>query len=311
MVSAVGSIAAVARAEAAGAVDVSWSAPPDRGCPSEAEVRASVERVVGNTATREGPKVRASAHVEQVGEERFRVKLETRTGDVAGTRVLEERSCRALSDAVVVILGWMVSPDAGSGEAQKPASETEPEPPPVAAEPRRAPWRPTFGMLALVDGGSLPSAALGVTARLGLARDWFRFGAYATWFPEREYATALIDQTTVQTTAGASLSLFAAGVEACLVFAPTPLFACAAAELEHVWGRGFGVDEPSSGSATWPAFTPDAGVTLLLVGRLSLQIRGGPVVPLVRPTFGLDGVGEVYQPAVVGLRAGAGFFAVF
>ena len=304
---AVGTVAS--RAEAASAVDVTWIAPPGEGCPSEASVRDAVERVVGKAGTGDGRTVRAFARVEKLGEERFRVRLQTRTGDVDGGRVLEERSCRALSEAVVVILWWMVAPDAARGE-KPPDPEPEPEPerePPLPAEPRRDVLRPNFGVLAAVDHGTMPSTALGVTARLALAWNWFQLGAYATLLPKVGYETALVDDVTV----GAELSLLGVGLEGCLLFMPTPLFACAAAELDHSWGRGLGVDEPASGSATWPAIVAAGGIALPVVGSWSFEVRGGPLVPFRREQFGLDGVGVVNQPSSVGLRAGAGLSVVF
>jgi hypothetical protein len=294
-----------ARAESAGAVSLTWSAPQEGNCPSQAEVQSAIERVVGSAPSRQGPPVSAVAQVEQLGAERYRVKLRTRASNVDGTRVLEERSCRALSEAVVVILGWMVAPDAGA----EPAAIATPEraSPPAAPKAPPSAWRPAFGLLASVDHGTLPSTSLGVTGRFGLARGWLGFGAYAALFPARDYATARV----LSETAGANLSLAAIGIDACLQFAPTPFFACVAGQLEHAWGRGFGVEEPAAGNATWPALAAAAGAAIPLTGPLSLEIRGGPVVPLVRERFGLDGVGEVNTPAAVALRAGAGLSAIF
>jgi hypothetical protein len=70
--------------------------------------------------------------------------------------------------------------------------------------------------------------------------------------------------------------------------------------------EGFGVTTPITASAAWGSFLADALVRARISRYISPRFSVGVAVPLSRPTFEVEGLGVVHQPAAVALRIAAG-----
>jgi hypothetical protein len=75
-------------------------------------------------------------------------------------------------------------------------------------------------------------------------------------------------------------------------------------------GVGFGADTPSTGHALWLAPFTRASLRLPLAEHTAFEASLALAVPLVRPNFGIDGVGLLHTPEAVSGRIslGVGFF---
>ena len=80
-------------------------------------------------------------------------------------------------------------------------------------------------------------------------------------------------------------------------------------EIDRLQGHGYGVTSSSKGKGDWLAATGGLLGEWRLGRVLSLVATVAAVTPITRPDFVLDGVGSVYRPPSVGLRAELGFLA--
>jgi hypothetical protein len=136
---ALGAMAPEARGDDAAPVRLQWIAPA--GCPTNAEVVASVERILGGSAGGTRQAVTARAVVSKLGSSRWRVRLTTQVGASTGERTVDADSCRAVADAAALILALAVNPEsAAPPPAPIPAPVPAPVPVPVPAGP--VPLRP-------------------------------------------------------------------------------------------------------------------------------------------------------------------------
>jgi hypothetical protein len=112
---------------------------------------------------------------------------------------------------------------------------------------------------------------------------------------------------------GGSFSMVVTEVHACALASASFLSfgGCAGFGFTSMQAEAFGVTTPISAGATWSSFVADALVLGRLSRLLSLRVSGGPVVPFSRPTFEIQGLGVVHQPAPVALELGAGLEAHF
>ena len=303
------------RASAAGApISLVWKTPPDSDCPSTSDVLGQIDQLLGGQPVEGRSTIQASADVRRDDAGRWSVDLVTQLGDARGHRVISERSCRAMAEATVIILAWMIDPDRMASRAEAPAAPAEPPKPAPATvvtrnpdpgptrEPRttRVEVRPEV----VGDWGTLPSFAFGIGARAGLAVGVVRVGPYLALWPSRS--------TTIATAAdgsamGANLWLGAAGIDACVAPTRLTIAACGGAELDRLAGTGFGVRYPTSTSATWLAFRAGLDAQLVLSGPFRLAVTTSLLVPTRRSRFGIDDVGDVDRPSQVSLRASLGF----
>jgi hypothetical protein len=76
-------------------------------------------------------------------------------------------------------------------------------------------------------------------------------------------------------------------------------------------GEAFGVTTPIGASSTWSSVVVDGMGLVPLSRRFSLRVTAGVAAPFARPTFEVEGIGVVHQPAAVALRLGAGAEAHF
>jgi hypothetical protein len=104
---------------------------------------------------------------------------------------------------------------------------------------------------------------------------------------------------------GANMSLAYGGIRACPTWSrrrvDVPL--CGGVEAGAILGRGVGLAEPRSDRVLWLALTVGSGAEFRLgkYGFLGLGLEGQ--VPLARSEFEIEGVGVVWRPPPVGVKA--------
>lgn len=308
-------------------VSLVWRTPEGSDCPSRDEVIEQVQRLVGPAPTREQAPVRASAEVHRDAGGRWRVELVTWMGSSQGVRVIEERSCRAMAEATVVILAWMIDPEAmAARESATGAGPATPGPPPpprapdaaaASAPPASVPAPPSerseadpgdritlmARLAAAGDLGTLPGASLGVGARVALGHRRVRLGLHGALWPGRSTTIASGPEGTP---IGGSFGLAVVGVEGCGEPAALPVALCGGLELDHLTGTGLGVRFPASASATWLSFSAGLDARFSILGPLGAAAHAALLIPMRRERFGIDDVGLVHQPSAVAGRASLG-----
>ncbi len=294
-------------AAAPSALELEWRAPEGE-CPTQAHLMRQVAELVERQATSTHP-VRAVANVERLADDRYRVRLTTESQGARGTRLLEERSCRALGDLVVLILAWMIQPDSLDENRRKDPRET----PALPAQPRRteppsrhrsqphAAW--ILSARGAGDLGSLPRPALGGLLAFGYGVRRFQLSIQGSYFPKSRGEVATVPGFRVT---GGDFSLAALGVHGCFEPTPAHVALCAGPELSYERGVGFGVSSPAAGGKAWLSLAGGLRSALHLGGKLWLEAAAEAVVPTWREQFVLDRVGVVHTPSRVSGRASLG-----
>jgi hypothetical protein len=127
-------------------IALAWVAPP--GCPSEREVRAEIERVLGGPPDPASqPYLRAEARVSGGRGGGFHVHLITHLGGVIGERDLHGPTCAAVANAAALIVALTFDPAALARRtppdpAPLPPVSTSPSSPATPAEPVPLPILP-------------------------------------------------------------------------------------------------------------------------------------------------------------------------
>ena len=173
------------RADAVAPLELTWSAPAD--CPSRAEVESSIARLLAGSRSAEtlGADVRVT--VDRRG--LYHARLRTHLHDADGERSLTAGTCPLVASATALVLALTIDPTLAVDPQEPEPSPPPPAPPPPSTppppEPRDvsaapAPAAPragstlTFapGAAALIDVGSLPSAAIGGAVELAVGKGW-------------------------------------------------------------------------------------------------------------------------------------------
>ncbi len=307
--------ARAARAADAPSLALRWRAPA--GCPSELEVRAAVERLVGRVIPAGGASgLQAEAEVDGV-EGHWRVRLRTSAGAAEGEKQLEAASCRSLADAVALVVAFAYDPQArGAREAAPATTPLAPAAPErdraadVRAVRAGAPLRPSAHVAFALGAGALPGATPGFSIGVGLARSVVRVEAVGSaWLTRSARLSARPDAPTP----GGQFELWALGARACYVPERGPLGVdlCGLGEAGRMTGRGEGVTRVESASALWGAVGAGLTAHWAFATRLGLRASIEGLMPLARPTFVIEPLGEVYRPAPVHGRAALGAEANF
>jgi len=211
-------------------------------------------------------------------------------GTAIGERVLDERAtdCRALDDALVLVISLIIDPNAALRESPAPA-------------PPREPWHVGFGVSALGAGGILPGASIGGALRVSI--DAPRLPVIeldGTWWRPDD---------TSDRGQGGRFTLLTGGVAVRI-----PLWKLDTGfgfQLGRMTGTGIGFDRVQDAHAVVPIVTIDPTVVIPVGPRVSFNAGLSLWLPLVRPRFTFEQAGqdvEVYQPGVIGgvVHAGAG-----
>jgi len=109
--------------------------------------------------------------------------------------------------------------------------------------------------------------------------------------------------------AGGDVGLVAGSADVCWSFlrpGQLELGPCLAFELGSLHADGFGVTSQGSGSALWSALKAGGLLAWSPVSRFAGVLRLDAGVPFARPTFTIEGLGPVFQSAVVVGRATLG-----
>lgn len=308
-----------------------WSAPA--GCPSADNVQARVSGLLGGDASAARvADVRAAGQVERV-DGGFRLLLSMGIAGAPSSRVIEARTCDELAGAAAIAIALLArstlsGPSATSGEgppsssSSAPAPENAQPPPPEPAAPRPARAKATpapavsaGGLRAVLNApiglagwGSLPSAAVGVGAGLGVRWNALRVVARGElWAPQNSEVSGFATQFALQS----------ASAEACLVqsLGGVELGPCLGSAVQRLKGDGLGssVFSPSSRTALWFSGLAGVFVSLPTPGFETLRWFGEASVLLspLRPRFVIDQLGPVHQPALAAPRVNLGCEWIF
>jgi hypothetical protein len=323
---AFGASVSPARAEAPAAEPVlrlTLDAPA--ACPTEQEL---VSAVLGLVARPE--RSLAASIVITEWEGRFYADLRL----LGGERHVDAASCRALSEALVVILALTIDPkastnvaafEAGAAAAEagrardldasepagasRQAKQTAPEPErsnavatasasTLAAAFAQRPLKLGASALLLLETGILPKFAFGATGFFRIQR--------APWAAELGAGALLPRSETLATAANTGGTLgWASGLANGCFVASQRLALCLGLEVGRVFGKGFGVDVKQPAGSTWVAGAASAVGRVELGGDLSFEGRVALAVPTSQPIFGIDGQ-ELYRISPVSARLLAG-----
>lgn len=205
-----------------------------------------------------------------------------------------------------------------SGEAEAtaepPALASEPPAPPRATPPLepagpRAAERPrpagatkretklALGAWGATETTALPSAELGGGGSLAWTPGALRIELDGG-------ASAPQSRTAPESTAGARFTAAAVGAGACHAIArrPVELSPCAGARVHFVYARGFGATANYDASARWAAVDAGLLARVPITSSFALRARLDGEVPLARPTFAVEDVGDVHRPRPIGAR---------
>jgi hypothetical protein len=304
---------------AASKFELQWHAP--EGCPDRSQALAAValqlDRSVGAPSD---PSVRADVTIEQ-REGSWRAQLELVVDGTGGTRELHGESCDTLASAVAFVVASTIDPNVTLREtnfatlpnayelwlARQSPRLRDPLPLRVDASmmthttrlapPSRSPrLRVAIGASAVLAVGPLPGVAGGILGTLALLHRRFRVELGTTFLPAK---TARFD---AQPDAGGELRLVAADLRACprWQWQSLGLDACAGLEAGVLHGRGFGIDEPATTRQPWLAAMLGPRLSYAPIRWLAIGLGAELLVPIVRPTFGVDNVGRLHRPLPAG-----------
>jgi hypothetical protein len=326
--------AALAGPEQTPELNVELDAPD--GCAIAEPIEREVERLLRPTVTKSKPPD-LKLSVIQEGPERFRLIIET-SDEAKGRfrRELESSSCRDFIRPTAVIIALAINPKALEGVDPPPESSPEAdarpsETPfaPTAAPPATEVSNPGTGRApeverdALADDSSpakrhrvapflraaqvtqfgvLPAVGLGPALGGGLRWRWLRAEASGVYLPARRATLSTNPDR------GGDIDLVAAALSVCAVplRARAELGGCLGSDVGALAGEGFGVSNPTSGSATWLA--AKAGI---LAGyaphhAFAAMLHVDAIRRIGDAEFELKGLGPVHQPAAWGLRLDLG-----
>lgn len=320
---------AVALAGAAPAADaepgegstLTWHSVP--GCPDAATVRGGVETLLGTPLDAPRPGAVDARGVVRATENRAWVlELTIATATGSRTRLYSAPTCGELADLAAVLIAVAIDPtvdadlpvldprradvvEAPTFPESTPVVKTAPAPAPVTDVPAPAePPRKVRGAVRVAAGvsvGPLPDPAPGVHLGAGVVGRGFRaelIGGY--WFAREA-------RLTDEPGAGGDVRAWAIGVRGCGVprFKIVELPACGAVELGAMRAEGVGVEDVTAERLLWAAARAGIGLWVVPIPHFGVGLDADLVVPLTRPGFEIDGLGEVHRAAPVG------FFGLF
>ncbi len=279
---------------------LTWTAPAS--CPSRDDVARQIRGAAGAELP---PGLRARAAVQEANGG-WRADVELSEGGEASSRHVEGETCRAVADAVAVMVAIAVTPDAAPPAAPPPPPPPRRAPPPprdrAPANPLR-PWRYAFGAAFLADAGTLPSVGYGgeltgawAPSRLELEAD------------VRALAPTRKSLSPSSPTQGATFTFAGGGVRGCylVVTGRVDLAPCAGVDGEWLFASGFGTSHDTSGSGGTATLSLGARLTLRLTPHVGVRAGVDVAAPLVRAAYQISDGGEVYHRSPVAGRAVVG-----
>ena len=303
-------LALTARAEEGPSFVFAWRAP--EGCPAASTVEVEIDNLLGGPAAdhaRDGLRVRATvAH----GALWF-VTLDTESKTASGHRTIEAATCQGLANATALIVALMIDPDAVAARSGQTPVEVPPPPPPAPAAPMpvpagaasSAPSVPATSVLAGAaaagNAGVLPSADVGASVSVGVARPHWRIEARAAYGPRWAQSDTLTDPPG----AYGRFSFLAGTLAGCRTFTQPrfELGSCASVELGAVRGQGFGATQTTSHTSPWFGVGAGGFAAIRANAWLYFPMHADAVLPLWRPHYVFQNVPTpIFQSWSVGLR---------
>jgi|GEM_PF-1119227 len=314
-----------------------WEAP--EGCPTRDEVRTHVETHLGGPIDEVALESWSVAgRVEADPQGGFRLTLTIETPDGISERPLHDPArCEVVSDSAALLIALALDPEAGLDDAppattesstasdaatteplEAPAAETtkpdpavEPPPPDPTPEPPEPPEPPelrrdvplvfAFGFAGGIDWGTLRRVSPIGRASFAWQRPKVRLGASVTSGAAPRFTLPPLSETI-------TLWTWTVGIEAGPVFRVGPIEFPLVGGLEVgqlvVWPRE--LLDPTRQQVTWAAVLLTPAIAWAPKPWLALVARAGATISLVRPSFSVEGVGELHRPQPVGVRATLG-----
>ena len=275
----------------------SWVAPA--GCPSKKQVRAEVVRLAG-PEKRARKALAARATIDHDGAV-FRLVLTTDFDGVTGERRLSASSCRALTDAAVLVLALVLNPEA---RVEPPGSRQRASPTVRREGDGSLEVRALVAAFAGANMGMAGPLAPEIGAGVGVAVERVALRFSAAYGPSRDVRLA------GSTGPGGRLRFASASALGCWDFYPGVIVSpCAGAEVHWLAGRGIDVASPEAAGTRWTSLKAGLMVGLPIGHFVTLQVAGHALVPLRRPVLYFDDLGPLQRPTAIGaeLRAGAEF----
>jgi len=295
------SIGALARAEAPAFV---WEAP--EGCPSSTDMEGRIRaRVTSGSVWR----VRGRVLREAAG---FQVQLTTPGGE----RVLTAPTCDQAAEAAIVIValavdGATLRPSAGevrpptgpsAADAETVARDEAPPRAPAQARMPERHWGVSLG--GALDASTLPEPSPGLTGAVAFSAGALSLGVEVSGF------RAQSQRASGEPPVAVTMALVDVMATGCVTGRPL----ARALEAGGCVGAGVGILPAESDGITSPkasvGIRPQALVALragwILSDHLVLRIQAGPLLDPVRPSFRVDGLGEIYRPPAFTFRGSAG-----
>jgi hypothetical protein len=276
-------------------LDLDWSAPT--GCPDGAAVRAEALRLTGDAPGSRHLKARAAIRPAGPG---WELTLTTELDGVTGERTLAGISCKSLADAAALMLALILNPDLALPPVEQPAA------PPAKRSWPAVRWR--VGAHAGIQTGAIAKLSSSYALSLAVALGRFSLRLMPSFTPPQD---VFIPNREPQV--GGRLWLGGAAVLGCWepTAGPFVLGPCLGLDVSRLHGRGLGVLQPSDEAIYWTSAELGAFVGLPLGNHILIEVGGVGLLPLGRPKFYLDEIGEVSRPAGFGWRAMGGLAWVF
>jgi hypothetical protein len=287
-------------------VHLRWDAPAE--CPDAAAIEDGVRRNLPPAMTVSTPldvdarveptSPDAAAPTEMAPVAAWQATLVITTATGIAERVLAGGSCRAVADAATLVISMALS-----AAAQPPPPPPVVVPAPAPAPPEGGPSsEPFLSTSALLDRGALP----GLTAGAALALGWRWPRAWLA--VEGALYRARSADAAVDATVGARFDFSSLTARACRAFTrgAWSLSPCLDAGLTRTTGDGFGLIHVGHAETTSVALGGGLWLHWAASRHIVPFVRVGAEVPLLRPRFSVEDVGEVFRAAPVLLRGGLG-----
>ncbi len=281
-----------------------WTAPA--GCPSQADVAREVEQLLRQPLDQSrGPALTIQGRISRLANGGYRVLLDFSSGGAQRQRQIEHDDCEKLTEAAALVMAMAIDPERMQlGASELPAPAPPPPAPPRAAEPapsaesRPIPW--SVALMGRGQAGALPGVGPGMGGQIGIdPLPSLRLEAAGTyWFPRSQPLVG---------GANAELWMWSAGVRGCWVGGSRwKLTLCGGPEFGQVTGKGQRLVAAATATDWWGALLVGIGGGYRPIGPLELSLGVEVGASVVRPRYGVEGVGEVFRPAPWLVRASAG-----
>jgi len=288
-----------------GWLDLRW--PEVAGCPTAAEVAATIERLTPAEARR--PVVVEAAIA--ASDSGYSLELSVRAGDAVEQRRVHNASCGPLADAAAVIVAVAAEPlGAVAGAPVRPGRDDEIPPGLRRTRPPEVRTPPAVGAFVAAVGAVGPPRAPAPGLQVGLAVVWPRarleLRFHHTFAGSLRYAGA--------PDTGAELQLSAGAVRGCprWPWRAWSLHLCGGLELGALTARGVGFDRNGRSSGLWVAGVFGPGLQWQPRAWFSLGLEVEAVVALTRRAYtAADAPALLYRVPPVGMRFGAGVAVFF